>query len=84
MIAVITARPRERRRVDLDHAEPLVATVTAEAANRLAASAEQDQRAERRHDPERDETRARAPADPLGGKHHEPSATANKAETTST
>src|SRR3954463_8314171 len=58
--------------VDVDHPEALGAAVAAQAADRLAAAAEQDQRPERRQDPERDEAGTGIAADPPRREHHEP------------
>src|SRR5262249_36958006 len=57
--------PGDCRRVDVDLAEPLVAPVAAQAADRLAASAEEDDRTEAGDDRERDEPSLRVAANPL-------------------
>src|SRR4051794_25142525 len=62
--------------VDVDHPEALVAAVAAQAADRLAAAAEQDQRPERRQDPERDEAGTGIAADHCAASITSPSATA--------
>ncbi len=50
--------PRKRSRVDVNLTEALVASVAAQAPDRLAAATEQQQSAERAHDAERDQSTA--------------------------
>ena len=54
-------QPGDRGGADVDLAEALVASVAAQAANRLAPPAEQEQRAEAGHDRERNESAAGSP-----------------------
>jgi hypothetical protein len=55
---------RKCRRVYVDLTEPLVASVPRQAADRLAAAAEKDERAECGQDSEREEPRARVAVRP--------------------
>ena len=57
---------------DVDLAEALVAAVAAQAADRLASSAEQDQGTERDHDTEREEPGAVVATDPHRSQHRNP------------
>jgi hypothetical protein len=63
--------PGERGGVDVDLAEALVPPLAAQPADRLAAPAEQDQRPERGHDPQRHEPASGIVADPLRCEHDE-------------
>ena len=71
MIAVITTVPAKRGCPDVDLAEPLVPPVAAEAADRLAAPAEEHDRPEAGHDGERAETGPQVAADPLRDQDHD-------------
>ena len=64
--------PGDRSCDYVDLAKPLVATVSAQATDRLAPSAEQDQGPEHDHHSEREEPAARVAPDPHRGQHGEP------------
>jgi len=64
--------PGERGRGEVDLPEALVAPVAAETPDRLAATAEEDDRGEDRHHRERLQPEREVAADPDRGHHHEP------------